>query len=264
MIEGTLHYLMLACHVTSTRQMVDICDDITSALQTPEEGIAPAEVLVISYGLTTKRRHGFILLLVKGPIPARFTQELQSDASIMDFVYASSVGEPGAPGIFTQDQPEQNEQEPPARPNGYCLLTKPSSLFRPDNERWIAQAESDDPGEGMGILIYEERRKILFLTAEESISTASCLLRVAPALLAASSERYLLLHPTEVEAVSTVLWDTEQRRALRMLQSTAKVPAPVSLQDLNVWLAYHHYRLVPNDDLPGFRVVSDDAPGGEA
>jgi len=239
-----------------------LCDEITYALQVSEEGSAPAEALVLSYGITGKRARGFLLLLIKGGIPKRFTDKLYDDATITDFVVVGSVGEPGAPGIVAYPPPQ--DENPPTRPDGYSLLTKPASLIRPEDERWIAQAVSDNPDEGMGILIYEEARCVLFLTAEEAISTAACVLRVAPALLAASSDAYLRLHPSEAEALSTIVWEAEQKRMLALMQQAAtELPAPVSHEALNAWLARHGYRLIAHDDLPGFRIAPKEKEGGE-
>lgn len=87
-----LHYLLLICDsCTNMRQVEDLCEEMTEALHRPEAGEAqPTEVLVLSYGVTSKAKRGFILLKVLGPIPNGFTQQLRADAGITDFVFIVS------------------------------------------------------------------------------------------------------------------------------------------------------------------------------
>lgn len=126
-MNTALQYLLLICAYSSVRDMSDVCDELTNALRGMpklEEERPSCDVLVLGYGVTTKAQQGFILFLVKGHIPGSFTQRIREDASITDFVYVHSVGEPGVPGLFVYGEPTQEQRSlpPPELPAGYFLL----------------------------------------------------------------------------------------------------------------------------------------------
>lgn len=257
---AALHYLLLICACNNLRELGDLTEEVTDALQEPEPGEPAPAVLVLSYGVTTKARRGFLLLLVQGRIPTSFAQRLSEDAGISDFVYIASGGEPGVPGIVLKEQ--RYEQNPPPLPPGYFLLAEPASLCRPDDERWIGYVSSEDETEGKGVLVYEEERKLLFFTEEEAASATAYFQRLIPALLNHCSQDYAHLHAQEVEALQLALWDAEQRRARSLWQPpeepAGQTPAAAILQELDVWLAQHHYRLVPDEGGDGLRLIPND------
>lgn len=148
---------------------------------------------LLSYGITPKQQHGYIVLEAARGIPLRFFSWLQNEPDITDYlVYDVSSFEQERMAVeecgVYQYEPRL---EAPDLPRGYSLLTEPISLDRPSDELWMAHVRSDKQHEGEGILVYGEDHQFFFFTAEETMNIIAYLCSQITPLLASCSPEFL-------------------------------------------------------------------------
>lgn len=151
-------------------------------------------VTQLSYGITPKKKNGYIVLDAARGVPLAFFSWLREEPFITDYLVYNVPS-------FEQEQAAIEEcgaswyeprLEAPDLPAGYSLLSQPMSLDRPSDELWVAYAASDAEHEGSGVLVYGEKKKFFFFTAEEVTNITAYLLAQARPVLAQCSQDFLL------------------------------------------------------------------------
>jgi hypothetical protein len=200
---------------TTAQQLFILCGNDRRTLDTLideiERQLADQGATILLYGVTPKRREGFIVVEAARGIPPDVASRLKTRPDILECVVynvPSIEQERQAEvqaAIQERAKPEQaalpaswyiSKLPPPALPVGYHLLAKPFSLNPPSDERWTARVRSDEPGEGEGMLIYEEGKPLIFHSAMEALYLAVYLFAEGPALLAACPQLLELLGTT--------------------------------------------------------------------
>lgn len=142
-----------------------------------ENNGSPATVLL--YGVSPKRREGFIIVEAARGIPAAIQQWLETDERVLDYTVNDVASIQQEYSAFPAEW-YQSHQPAPALPDGYVSLARPASIDPPGNERWLGLMAGND---GEGMLFYEEGKPLLFLTIEESLrATLQCYRMTAPLL----------------------------------------------------------------------------------
>lgn len=151
-------------------------------------GGSPTTVLL--YGVSPKRREGFIILETTRGVPPAVRQWLEADARILDYIVN------GVERCFQQREAlpaefYQSHLPAPMLPEGYAPLADPMSIDLPSDERWLGLVSGS---EGVGMLFYEEQRPLFFLTSEESLCANFHFSRMAETLLGYCASGFVQAH----------------------------------------------------------------------
>ena len=156
---------------------------------------SPATILL--YGVTTKRREGFVILEAARGVPLDLLQWLEKDERVLDYTIndvASLLQEREAfPAEFYQ-----SHLRAPALPDGYALLAGPVSIDLPSDERWLGLVTGPA---GDGMLYYEERKVLLFLTVEEALRSTIHLYCMTATLLDCCPSGFVQAHVEQLAAL---------------------------------------------------------------
>ncbi len=196
-------------------------------------GGSPATTLL--YGVTPKRREGFVILEAARGIPPAVRQWLEADERILDYTVndvASVLQERDAfPAEFYQ-----SHLRAPALPDGYALLSGPVSIDSPSDERWFALVTGPA---GDGMLYYEEQKALLFLTVEEALRSTIHLYRMTMTLLDCCGPGVIQAHAQDLAALQSDLFTRQSRQALTSLKKRLSLPTgyfpetePIALADV--------------------------------
>jgi hypothetical protein len=215
------------------------------------------------YGISPKRREGFIVVEAGRSFPTTFVEWLKDEQGITDYVMYNTSGPQQERATIAELATWYAPRLlAPSLPAGYAALDKPVSIDRPSDEIWIARALSNDEAEGEGVLIYGENQALWFLTPEEAINTLVYLFGQARALVAACPQEYLQApqHREQLAAIRRALLAIEPDQ-LELPRQT-KTTAATALQELDAWLQRNHYRLVPDEERESLRLIPDDREDG--
>lgn len=156
---------------------------------------SPATILL--YGVSPKRREGFVLLEAARGVPMAVHQWLKADERILDYIVndvARSLQERDAfPAEFYQ-----SHLPAPALPVGYTSLARPASIDLPGDERWLGLVAGE---EGEGMLFYEEKKPLFFLTIEESLRATLQFYRMTGMLLDLCDSGFVQAHARDLAAL---------------------------------------------------------------
>ena len=168
---------------------------------------SPATTLL--YGVTPKRREGFVILEAARGISPEALRWLETDERVLDFTVnevASFLQERAAfPAEFYQ-----SHLRAPELPDGYLPLAGPASIDPPGDERWLGLVASE---EGDGMLFYEQRHPLFFLTAEEALRATLHLYCMSATLLDCCPSGFVQAHVEQLAAL---------RRDLSLRQNPAE------------------------------------------
>ncbi len=156
---------------------------------------SPATTLL--YGVTPKRREGFVILEATRGVPPAVRQWMEEEPSILDYTVndvASLLQEREA---FPAEW-YQSHLPAPALPDGYALLAGPVSIDPPGDERWFALVTGEA---GDGMLFYEERKALLFLTVEEALRSTIHLYCMTATLLDCCPSGFVQAHAEQLAAL---------------------------------------------------------------
>ena len=199
---------------------------------------AACAATILLYGVTPKQQYGFVIIEAMRGITPALLAWLQRDLRIVEYtVYdvpsAAQFRVGGQDAVAHDPHWYRSHLPAPTAPAGYELLSTPTSIDPPSDERWIALAASE---EGNGLLFYEAQRALLFLTNEEAMHAAICLFCLSATLQDCLPAGYAQAY-------------AEQLAALRAFLSPPSAFCHAnSLEELDAWCAQHGLRLVPNDD----------------
>lgn len=182
--------LFILCRCSGLRDI----EALLNRIQTQLDAANIASV-VLSYGMTpVPHRTSFIVIELYQRCPETILDSIRKDPEVHDFVLYN------APSLYEEVladreiQQRQNDQqaaqastyrpqpvvEPPVLPFFYTALSACIPLLGWHDERWVTRVFGY-AGEGM--LIYEERSEVLYLTADEAIALLSVLLEEASSLV---------------------------------------------------------------------------------
>ncbi len=245
--------------ISNRRVVSDLVDDIDS------QGLVGHGATILLYGFSQKTQNGFIVVEAAHTLPFAFLRWLRRDSRIIDYcVYDVPCSEQERLAVAEWASAYYSPRlDAPALPAGYTLLAEPVSLDRPSDEIWLAYVlRSDASVEGAGILVYQERGEIFFLAAEEAITVTAALLEIAPVLGNACSDGFLQApqHAERLEVIRRAVVATEPEPH----EPARQTPTAAAIQELDAWVARHHYRLVPDVQGDGLHLIPDDQAEGEA
>lgn len=165
------------------------------AEQRLESGGSPATVLL--YGVSPKRREGFIIVEAAHGVPAAIHQWLEGDARVLDYTVNDVASIQQERDAFPAEW-YQSHLPAPALPAGYLSLAGPASIDPPGDERWLGLVAGVD---GEGMLFYEEQKPLFFLTIEESLRATLQFYRMTGTLLDFCTSGFVLAHARDLAAL---------------------------------------------------------------
>jgi hypothetical protein len=168
---------------------------------------SPATILL--YGVSPKRREGFVILEAARGIPFDLHQWLEADERVLDYTVNDVASIQQERDAFPASW-YQSHLPAPALPTGYAPLAGPASIDLPGDERWLGLVAGD---EGEGMLFYEEKRPLLFLTIEESLRATLQFYRMTGTLLDFCDSGFVQAHARDLATL---------RRDLSMRTSSAE------------------------------------------
>lgn len=160
-----------------------------------ESGGSPATVLL--YGVSTKRREGFVIVEAARGVPAATQQWLETDERVLDYT-VNDVASPQQEYNAFPAEWYQSHLSAPALPTGYVPLAAPASIDPPGDERWLGLVAG---GDGEGMLFYEEQKPLFFLTIEESLRATLQFYRMTGTLLDFCSSGFVQAHTRDLAAL---------------------------------------------------------------
>lgn len=156
---------------------------------------SPATTLL--YGVSSKRREGFIIVEAARGVPAALEQWLETDERVLDYTVNDVASIQQEYSAFPAEW-YQPHLPAPALPAGYVSLAGPASIDPPGDERWLGLVAGDD---GEGMLFYEEGKSLFFLTIEESLRATLQLYRMTATLLDFCTSGFIQAHTRDLVAL---------------------------------------------------------------
>jgi hypothetical protein len=160
-----------------------------------ERGGSPATVLL--YGVSPKRREGFIIVEAVRGVPAAIQQWLETDERVLDYTINDVASIQQEYSAFPAEW-YQSHLPAPTLPAGYVPLAGPASVDPPGDERWLGLVAGDD---GEGMLFYEEGKPLFFLTIEESLQATLQFYRMTGTLLDFCTPGFIQAHTRDLAAL---------------------------------------------------------------
>lgn len=108
---------------------------------------------------------------------------------------------------------------PPHLPEGFLLRGEPTPLLSVRDERWIALV-LDCISDSVGLLVYEDTRKVAFLCASEAVGMLVCLIQEGWTLLPDCNASLSPGHKRAGEYLRDLGWKEETRKAKAFLGMT--------------------------------------------
>ena len=104
-------------------------------------------------------------------------------------------------------------------PCGYSLRAAPAPLISANDGRWIARVVDVESG-SEGILIYEDRHAIVFLTADEVVTQLAYFIREAWNLIPEVDTTLSETHAQMIEHMRSMWWIEETRKARAVVNAS--------------------------------------------